>query len=153
MGCKVSFGQKVKDFLAIQRFMAVYNFLMRNGLMPGADAMAVMDMLAHLFERGWIYYGYENDELVMCIGAFRVKSMEGIDAFTLPEKEEGDILFVEFAVSIAEDKHLMRRMLQKYTEENDVKKMIFYKHNPDGDDKYTEMPIQKPKEQPEEVKA
>lgn len=137
----MSFSDTVKDFIQVQKFIKIYNFLIKNGLMPEADKFQVMDMVAHLYERGWLYYGYENDKIVAVVGLYRVKDADHAKTDKLPDKEEGDVLYVEFSVSVAEDKHLMRKMLGNYCQGKDIKKMVFYKYVKDGEDKYTEMPV------------
>lgn len=89
-------------------------------------------IVSFMHERGWLYYGYEENKLVTVLGAYRVKKFDEDAEEQMPNKEDGNIVYVPFAASISKDKMIIRRITSEYIDKHpDVEEIIFKDHAKD----------------------
>ena len=116
---------KVKDYFEVVRFIQAYE------LLKGCDLLSEDNLIVSLatyYDKGWIHYGYEDNKVVSVICAYRTNNVgEKVD-----EDKDGNILFVYFAVSKANDKTILSKMLYKYVEGKEIDKIYFEKNNEEG---------------------
>ena len=83
--------------------------------------------LLNLYEKGWLYSAIHRGQILAVAGAYRIsKWQEGLRN-SIPEREQGKILYVPFLVSHARDNHLPLKFLKHYLNQNsEVKEIIFF---------------------------
>lgn len=85
-------------------------------------------VLWYLHKKGWLYAGFENKKLAMVAGMYRVKEINEETPKQFPTEEKGNILFIPFFASRAEDTllpvKLFKRILAKRPE---ISEIAFYK--------------------------
>lgn len=110
----------------------VIAFLKNSGTGPEATIDEWMRIVAHMHDRGWLYYTKQDSQIVTILGAYRIKTFDEKKIDLMPDKEEGNILFVSFAASTANHKNTLREMTAKYLKNNpDLKEIIYYSGNQD----------------------
>ena len=84
-------------------------------------------VLMFMHKNGWLYFAQEDGEIVLVVGMYRIKKFNLNDIKKLPEKEEGDILYIPFFASHAKDKMLPRKLLKQYLDNHkNIKEIAFY---------------------------
>jgi len=79
-------------------------------------------------------YLYTNRGANTFVCGYRIPEINDKWKSTIPEKEEGEIFYVNFAVSEEPNKWNMLRMLREYLKANpDVKELCYYRRNSDTD--------------------
>lgn len=112
----------------------IYGILLKSKVCPATSQAEWLKTLAVMHVKGWLYYGYENGEVKVVVGAYRMKEFDEKKTDVLPKKEEGDILYVAFMASIADDKLLPKKLLTQHLEKNkNIKEVILYRRNSDTD--------------------
>ena len=112
----------------------IYGILLKSKVCPATEQAEWLKILSVMHVKGWLYYGYEEGEVRVVVGAYRIKEFKDDTKDVLPKKEEGDILYVAFMASTAEDKLLPRKLLTEYLKNNkSIKEVIFYRRNSDQD--------------------
>jgi hypothetical protein len=134
MGGKITnhqkFKQEVKKNLEIRNFLNIYNFVISSGVCPETSPAEWFEILTYMHTKGWLYVNFEDKKLSVVIGAYRIKEFDEKSADVMPKKEEGDILFINFAASKSEDKLALKKMLNKYIHFNPrIKEIILYDRN------------------------
>lgn len=106
-----------------QAFLILQNSKIYNDATP-KDWLKV---LLYMHTKGWLYIGFENEKMVMIAGMYRIKKFDKKNIKVLPKKEEGNILYIPFFASNAQDKLLPRKLLQRYMKKHrDIKQIVFY---------------------------
>lgn len=123
--------KRVKEYLDVTFILKVYNFIKRSGVCPETTMEEWLATLTNLHTKGFLHYGHEGDEIKVVVGAFRIPTFDGKPIKETPEKEEGNILYVDFMASEAQDKWLPRRMLTEHINKFPIEKIVFYKRNSD----------------------
>jgi hypothetical protein len=98
-----------------------------KNIYPNAQPSDWLKVLLYMHKKGWLYIGFEKEKLAMVAGMYRIKKFDKDTIKKLPEKEEGNVLYVPFFASSAEDKLLPRKLLQRYlSKHKDIKRIAFY---------------------------
>lgn len=85
------------------------------------------NLVKYAHKRGWLYVGFDNDEIDTVLITYRVKEVTDSSLETLPEKDEGDTLYVLIAVSKSEDKFKLSKLKRYILSINpDVKKVALH---------------------------
>lgn len=110
----------------------IIKFLKNSGSGPDTTIDEWMRIVSHMHDKGWLYYTKQNGQIVTILGAYRIKEFDKDKIDLMPEKEEGNILFVNFAASTADHKNTLRNMTKKYLRNNpNVEEIIYYSGNQD----------------------
>ncbi len=116
-------GQITQGEMLAQAFL----ILQQSNIYPNAKPADWIKILLYMHTKGWLYIGYEKEKMVMVAGMYRIKKFNKDTIKTLPQKEEGNVLYVPFFASNAEDKLLPRKLLQRYlSKHKNIKKITFY---------------------------
>jgi len=118
MDCKITQGQ-----ILAQAFL----ILKESNIYPNAKPSDWLKVLLYMHTKGWLYIGFEKEKMAMVAGMYRIKKFDKENIKILPKKEEGNVLYIPFFASSAEDKLLPRKLLQRYlSKHKDIKKITFY---------------------------
>lgn len=122
------FKSEIDRYLEISLFLQVYKLVLSSGVASQNSSEEWLKTLIYMHLKGWLFFHKEEGQLVSVVGAYRVKEYDKKLIDKMPDKEEGDILFVVFAASKADDKQVLVKMLRKYKEKNpDIKKVLMFK--------------------------
>lgn len=92
---------------------------------PGATYLWNLVKMAH--RNGWLYVGFDGESIDVCMIVYRVNEVTPESLATLPDKEEGDTLYVLVAVSEAKDKTKLAKMKRYILEQNpEVRKVALH---------------------------
>ncbi len=101
--------------------------IVRNKVCPETKPHEWVKHLLYLHGRGFLYAAFEEPEKVALVAAmYRIPEFDEKKIDVFPEKEEGDILYVPFFASKANDKFLANRLLKSYVKKHAIKEIIFY---------------------------
>jgi hypothetical protein len=118
MDCKMTQGQ-----ILAQAFL----ILQESNIYPNAKPSDWLKVLLYMHTKGWLYIGFEKEKMAMVAGMYRIKKFNKDTIKDLPKKEEGNVLYIPFFASSAEDKLLPRKLLQRYlSKHKNIKKITFY---------------------------
>lgn len=79
-------------------------------------------------------YLYTNRQANTFVCGYRIPEVSDKWKDTIPETEQGEIFFVNFALSEEPSKWMMLRMLREYLKANtDVKELCYFRRNSDKD--------------------
>ena len=128
-----TFYRRLKEYLEIQLFFRVYQIVLKSPLGKHKTPEEWLKVLGLLHFNGYLYYWQPEGKLEAIVGAYRVKEVDEEKVNVIPDKSEGDILYVTLAVSIGEDKLALKRMLDAYIKKNpDVKEIVLYERGDDN---------------------
>ena len=132
--------ESLKNHLQNIFLVNVLMFLKNSGSAPDTTMDEWMKTISHMHDRGWLYYTKSEGQIVTVVGAYRIKEFNEDKIDIMPDKEEGNILFINFAASTSKHKVTLKKMLSKYLKENpDITEMYFYARN--QDEKFTRIKI------------
>lgn len=128
MGCQVTKPEQIKNLLRCVSLFASTDIFGK----PGASFWWKMIKFSHT--HGYLYTSFDRDEIDTAMIMYRVKDKELIDKNTLPEKEEGDILYVLACASKSKNKFTLNR-IKNYVKDNlkEINKIAFNHRNNDDD--------------------
>lgn len=119
--------------------LSIIDLIIKSKVRPETTPTQWIEIVSFMHERGWLYYGYENGRVVTVLGAYRIKEFVESKEQDLPDVEEGNIVYVPFAVSISKDRLLIRKITTEYLEKHpEVEEIIF---RDDAKDKYISIKI------------
>lgn len=102
-------------------------------LWPEKKPSEIMKILLYTQAKGWIYTPNINGEIKAVICAYRIKDLSDDSLTKIPIKEEGNILYVPFIVSMEKEKslfHVIRESCKLYLEQNpDIEELAFEDKN------------------------
>lgn len=128
MGCQMNKPEQVKNLLKCVGLFASTDIFGK----PGASFWWKMIKFAHT--HGYLYTSFDKDEIDTAMIMYRVKDRELIDKNTLPEKEEGDILYVLACASRSRDKLKLNKIKNYVVNHfNEINKIAFNHRNNDDD--------------------
>lgn len=81
----------------------------------------ILRILMYVHNRGWLYVPVTDNKAQAVIGAYRIKEVNESTLGNLPVKEEGNILYVPFVVSINPDANMyevVRSAMRQYLDQN-----------------------------------
>lgn len=111
----------------IQLLLKCVSILASSKLWGNPSSSYYWQLVKYAHTRGWLYVGFDGEEIDLVIIAYRVKRLEDINNDNLPDKEEGDILYVLVAVSQSKDKLKMNKLKKYFLMNNpDVKRIALH---------------------------
>lgn len=117
-----------------QLILMCLQLILKSGVCPETKPYEWVKTLLYMHMKGYLYVGYEKEHLSVVVGAYRIKEFNEKVTQEIPEEEEGNILYIPFLASFAEDKNIPLRMLRNYLDKNkDIKEVVFYERNSDDD--------------------
>ena len=98
---------------------------------PNSTVEEMISAICISHEHGYLYANRDANTFVC---GYRIPEVNDKWKCTIPEKEEGEIFFVNFAVSEEPNPWRLLKMLRSYLKENtDVKELVYYRRNSDTD--------------------
>lgn len=107
--------------------------VVQSGVCPETPLCAWSEIISFCHKKGYLYTLFEKDEPVAVVCAYKIPYFD--DKFTLryPEKQEGDVLYIAWAVSNSVSMTSLLYMLKKYIKKNDIKEIAYYRRNSESD--------------------
>ena len=113
-----------------QLLLKAFFLVIKSGIFPETSLRQWPGILLFLHKKGFLFVGFEKEEPVVVAAAYRVKKKPKEFPKNYPEKEEGDILYVPWLVSFADDKFLPIKLMHRYLKTNpDIKTVAFHDHS------------------------
>lgn len=110
----------------------VYDLVLASEACPHLLPAQWMSRLLYMHRRGWLYCSVKGSELMAVAGAFRIRQWDEKYRDKLPEKEEGDLLYVPFVASEGKIPVAVLRLLRYCLRENPgIKKVIYDRKSQD----------------------
>jgi hypothetical protein len=107
------------------------NMCRSGGVCPDSTVEELIHAICFSHERGYLYANRKANSFVC---GYRIPEVNDKWKCTIPEKEEGEIFFVNFAVSEEPNSFVLLKMLRSYLKENpDVKELVYFRRNNDKD--------------------
>ena len=107
------------------------NMCREHKVCPDSSLEDIVKAICFSHERGYLYTNRKANSFVC---GYRIPEVNDKWKSTIPEKEEGEIFFVNFAVSEDPNPWNLLKMLRDYLKENtDVKELVYYRRNNDKD--------------------
>ena len=111
--------------------MRCANMVNEKKVCPDSTTEEMLKVIAFSHERGYLYANRTANTFVC---GYRIPEIDEKWKHTIPQKEQGEIFFVNFAVSEEPNKWVLLKMLRDYLKENsDVKELCYFRRNSDKD--------------------
>lgn len=115
----------------IDTLLQCLDLIIEGQLWPEKKASEILKILMYVNNKGWLYTSSVEGKLKAVICAYKIK--EGDSLTQMPIKEEGNILYVPFVLSIEKNVnlfHIIRESCKLYLEENpEVEEIILEDKN------------------------
>ena len=103
----------------------------KHNVCPDTPRTEMKKVIEFSHDKGYLYTNKLANTFVC---GYRIPELNDKWKTTIPEKETGEIFFVNFALSEEPNKWTMLRMLREYLKENtDVKELCYFRRNSDKD--------------------
>lgn len=103
------------------------SMLSSSGLWNNPGAAYYWKLVKYAHTRGILYVGFDGEDIDLCVIAYRVNEVTDDSVHNIPEKEEGETLYVLVAVSKSKDKLKMNKLKKFFLINNpDVKKIALH---------------------------
>jgi hypothetical protein len=111
----------------------IYVLIAQSGVCPETKPYEWVKTLLYLHSKGWLWSVVDKDNNVeMAAAMYRVPSLDKKYTDVLPEKEEGNILYIPFFVSVSKDTKKAQKVFKKYLKRSvDIETIAFFER---GDD-------------------
>jgi hypothetical protein len=111
--------------------MRCANMVNQRKVCPDSPIEEMVKVIGYSHEKGYLYTNRQANTFVC---GYRIPELSEKWKSTIPEKEEGEIFFVNFAVSEEPNKWVLLKMLREYLKANtDVKELVYFRRNNDKD--------------------
>ena len=111
--------------------MKCANMVSELKVCPDSPIEDMVKVIAYSHDKGYLYTNRGANTFVC---GYRIPEVNDKWKSTIPEKEEGEIFFVNFAVSEEPNKWSLLKMLRDYLKANtDVKELVYFRRNSDKD--------------------
>lgn len=107
--------------------------VIRSGVCPETPLSAWSEIIPFCHRKGYIHTFFDRDDLVAVVCAYRIPVFEKKIISKYPEKEEGTILYIPWAVSHSYSITTLLRMLKQYISTNKITELAYYRRNSDTD--------------------
>jgi len=98
---------------------------------PDSSLEDMVKAIAFSHEKGYLYANRTANTFVC---GYRIPEVNDKWKTTIPNEEEGEIFYVNFAVSEEPNKWVLLKMLRDYLKANtDVKELVYFRRNNDKD--------------------
>lgn len=98
---------------------------------PESSLEEMIKVIAYSHEHGYLYTNKSANTFVC---GYRIPELSDKWKSTIPDKEEGEIFFINFAVSEEPNKWALLKMLRNYLKENpDVKELTYFRRGNHAD--------------------
>ena len=124
MDCKITDRLPSVEQLLL---MKCANLAKVSNVCPDSSLEDLVKAIVFSHEHGYLYANRSANTFVC---GYRIPEVNEKWKSTIPEKEDGEIFFVNFAVSVDPNPMILLRMLRSYLKENtDVKELVYYRRN------------------------
>jgi hypothetical protein len=107
------------------------NMVVRNKVCPASSIEELANVIIFSHKKGYLLTNRKANAFVCC---YRIPEINDRWKNEIPENEQGDILYVNFAVSESADKWILLKILRDYMKENpDVKELVYYRRGSNTD--------------------
>lgn len=111
-----------------------FEMVVNQNVCPQTPRSEMMQILEYCHEKGWLYTNPKANAFVRC---YRIPVVDKKFDEILPKEEEGQILYVNFAVSEDDEPSSLLKILRGYLLNNpEVKEMVYYRRGSDTDFKH-----------------
>lgn len=127
-------GSQVADRLPTQQqlvLMKCISMVNKTKVCPESSLVELAEAIMFSHGKGYLYTNKEANSFVC---GYRIPEINDKWKNTIPQEENGEIFFVNFAVSEGHDWFGLLKMLRSYLRENtDVKELVYFRRNNDKD--------------------
>lgn len=124
MDCKII--DKQRDLLT-----RCFDMLIKSNVCPDSSREDMFKAMCFSHVKGFLY---TNSGLNAFVCGYRIPEVSEKWKSTIPDKEEGEIFFVNFAVSEEPNKWILLKMLRQCLKDNpSIKELCYYRRNSDKD--------------------
>ncbi|HTL48365.1 MAG TPA: hypothetical protein VL688_09950 [Verrucomicrobiae bacterium] len=110
----------------------IYELVLSSEACPHLLPAQWMSTLLYMHRRRWLYCSVKGSQLNAVLGAYRIKAWDEKGKDKMPEKEEGDILYIPFVASEGKIPIAVRRLVKYCLRENPgIKKIVYYRKSMD----------------------
>lgn len=103
----------------------------KHNICPDSSRDDIKQAIEYSHDKGYLYTNRSANAFVC---GYRIPELNDKWKTTIPDKEQGEIFFVNFAVSEDLDKWTLLRMLRAFLKSNpDVKELCYYRRNSEKD--------------------
>lgn len=111
--------------------MKCANMVKRSEVCPDSSYKEMLDVIHYSHNKGYLYTTKDANTFIC---GYRIPEINEKWKNTIPEKEQGTIFYVNFAVSENPDWMVLLKMLREYLKSNtDVKELCYFRRNNDKD--------------------
>ena len=103
----------------------------KHKVCPDSSLREMITAIVFSHDHGYLYANRSANAFVC---GYRIPEVNDKWKSTIPDKEEGEIFFVNFAVSEEPNSFALLKMLRSYLKDNpDVKELVYFRRNNDKD--------------------
>ena len=113
--------------------LRIYEMVVQSGVCPETPLCGWSEIIPFCHEKGYLYTLFEKDEIVAVVCAYRIPYFHEKFTDMYPEKEEGNILYIPWAVSNSYSMTSLLYMLKSYLLKHDIQEIAYYRRNSDTD--------------------
>ena len=112
--------------------LSIWKFVIESKVCHQTSQNEWLKIITYLYLKDWLWVISDKGIVQAVIGAYRINEFDESKADNLPEKDEGEILFIPFACSVGDDIFVWRKLLREYLKTNEIKELIFCDYAKDG---------------------
>ena len=106
----------------------ISSLVLESDLYPEISPLEWISDLYYMHKRKWLYCSLKGSKLVAVAGAFRIPGWEEKYRSSMPEREEGSLLYLSFVASTEEIPVALPRLLKFCLRENpEVEEILYFK--------------------------
>lgn len=111
--------------------MRCINMALESAVCPNSKPDELIKAIVYSHEHGYLYTNRKANAFVC---GYRIPEVSDKWSSTIPEKETGEIFYINFAVSKDINNWVLLKMLRDYLRDNpDVKELVYFRRNNDKD--------------------
>lgn len=124
MESKIAQENEDKFVRVMQAFAMVREAKMLQHLQP----WQLIKVLLFCDIKGFLHYKYDGKKMIFVACGYMLPKFDEATAHIIPMKSEGDVLYIPWVISRAEDKTVPKQVISEYIKEHpNTKQIVFYK--------------------------
>lgn len=107
----------------------ILHLVTSSGVCPETTLKEWLKIIPFAHEKGYLWTRMDGEEPTVAVLCYRMPEWKEEYANVMPEKEEGNILYIGFAVSKCNSSSSLLRMLRAYIYLHEIDDIYYYKGN------------------------